>query len=134
MVHIYHTHTACGRSTHAHPRGAAPTGLSTKVNKNDVSVRPSVRLSRFNFMLHQIADAELHHTGLAFFRNRGSIWEYLSIVVLFANHYDARLAKGRRRRLERPGATYGTYLPYPYRLRPVHARTPARRSPHRLVK
>ena len=25
---------------------------------------------------------------LAFFRNRGSIWEYLSIVVLFANHYD----------------------------------------------
>ena len=85
-------------------------------------------------MLHQIADAELHHTGLAFFRNRGSIWEYLSIVVLFANHYDARLAKGRRRRLERPGATYGTYLPYPYRLRPVHARTPARRSPHRLVK
>ena len=86
MVHIYHT--ACGRSTHAHPRGAAPTGLSTKVNKDGVSVRPSVRLSRFNFMLHQIADAELHHTGLAFFRNRGSIWEYLSIVVLFANHYD----------------------------------------------
>ena len=42
-----------------HPRGAAPTSLSSSVKDYDVSVRPSVRLSRFNFMLHQIADAEL---------------------------------------------------------------------------
>ena len=54
-----------------HPRGAAPTGLSTKVNKDDVSVRPSVCLSRFNFMLHQIADAELHTQDPAFFGTEG---------------------------------------------------------------
>ena len=81
-------------------------------------------------MLHQIADAELHHTGPRFFSEQR---EYLGVSIYCSTIRESlrRLAKGRRRRLERPGATYGTYLPY--RLRPVHARTPARRSPHRLV-
>ena len=110
-----------GRSTHAHPRGAAPTGLSSSI-KDYVAVRPSVQI---NFVA---APSRRCRIAPHLFWREG--------IHLLTTSYDLRqptirrLAKGRHSRLDpEPGADGATHPHYH-----TNSGTRLGAAPDRLVK